>query len=138
MLDSTSFDNIIFLLAHAAVSMVAAEDSPLTDENSPDASLLYFNLVNSRDRLAEPFKSAGYTSNCLAMHPVVVPISSFNSVNNFADRNVLTNTASLIRSQYQWAKSSPALIGVVAQQLEMMMSPLLAAATQAEKVGGKM
>jgi len=124
-------------IAHAAVSMVTAEDSPVTADSPPEASLLYLNLVNSRNRLAEPFKSKGYTSNCLGMHPVVVPMSSFRSVSNFADRSVLTNTAGLIRSQYEWAKSSPALTGVIAQELELMLTPLLVAATQAEKVGKK-
>ena len=110
----------------------------MTDDSAPGSSLLYFNLVNGRNRLAKPYKDAGYSSNCLGMHPVVVPMTSFNSITNFEDTSLLTDIAGLIKAQYERAKSSPALVGVIAQQIELMLSPLVQAAVQAEKAGQQM
>lgn len=133
-----SLHKLITSIAHAALSMVAAEDSPMTDSTAPDASLLYFNLVNSRDRLATQYKEAGYTSNCIAMHPVAIPMAAFSTVTDFEDERILSNIATLIKDQYERAKSSPALVGVIAQQIELMLSPLVAAAAQAQKAGQSM
>jgi len=125
-------------VAHGALSMVCAEDNPLTESSNPDAAMLYYGLVDARKRLVEPYKSQSpYSGYCLAMSPIIIPMSSFKEVKDFAEASVLKMTAGMVKEQYQWQKAAPALLGVIAQEVELMLAPLNTMAAEAEKAGQK-
>jgi len=62
----------------------------------------------------------------------------FTSTETLSEWEVLKRIAGVIESQYEEAKSSPALAAVVAQEVEIMLEPLIDAAKQAERAGEEM
>ena len=70
----STYGCLIHRIAHATLSMAVAEDNPITDA-TPDATLLYFGIVDVSHRLEDRYP---YPGICLAASSQVVPKRSFN------------------------------------------------------------
>lgn len=126
------------MTAHAALTMVTIEDNPPTASTPAEATFYYYGLVDGRKRLAEPYSARdGYTGYCLAMTPILIPVvSTFKDKDaKVPSKEVLLAVSKLLREAYARQKGYPALLGIGAQEVELLMQPIKEAAKEAAKEG---
>ena len=72
------------------------------------------------------------------MSPILVPMSSFNGVQNFEDVDLITKISNIVKDQYAWQRSEPALLGPSAQAIGCMLAPLFTTVGEARETGNEL
>ncbi|KZV87145.1 hypothetical protein EXIGLDRAFT_724036 [Exidia glandulosa HHB12029] len=103
-------------IVHAAAYLSALHDNP---DVKDDASFFVFGLADCRGRLAPPYNEPlGYPGYCLGISGVAVPLSQVKGEDRKAQ---LRSIAEVIKVEYAAQKAHPALLGVVAQEVELFL-----------------
>jgi hypothetical protein len=113
------------------------KDNPPVASTPADAVLFNFGLVNSRYTLKEPYSIRdGFTGNCLAMSPLVIPVSRFVGVkgDEFISRDLLLSTAEIVKKEYKKQKDYESLLAASAHA-GVMLGGSLTKILEAKKSG---
>ncbi|EJD54699.1 hypothetical protein AURDEDRAFT_156476 [Auricularia subglabra TFB-10046 SS5] len=104
-------------LVHAAVFLSATSDNPPSETTPADASFFTFGLMDCRSRLAPPHNDS-YAGYCLGISGINVPLSM---VSGETSTERLLAVANGVREEYAKQKALPALLGVIAQEIDLVL-----------------
>ncbi|GBE89886.1 hypothetical protein SCP_1702120 [Sparassis crispa] len=114
-------------IAHAAISLVCALDNPPNTSTSPDARFAYYGLADSRTRLAALYsEKLGYPGYALGVSVIQIPVSAAVATAGESNEQVLLRLASIVKDEYTKQRAYPSLLGVVCQQVDLMILGLKA------------
>jgi hypothetical protein len=111
------------------------KDNPPDASTPADAVLFAFGAVNCRYTLKEPYSVRdGFPGNCLAVSPLVIPVSSFLGVkgDEFLSRDLLLSTAEIVKKEYKKQKDYEGLL-VASAHTGVMLGESLVKIVEARK-----
>lgn len=112
-----------YVTVHGALSLIAIEDNPPPEDDSIDADIVSYGLVNSRGRLASPYNGAQcYPGFCVALAIFRFPFSTARpAFEGESERERLVRAASVIKSLVQKQKSCPSLLAILPPLVETIL-----------------
>ncbi|GBE83323.1 hypothetical protein SCP_0503710 [Sparassis crispa] len=114
-------------VAHAAVTLVCALDNPPSASTPPDATFVYYGLVDGRARLAEPYSGKlGYPGYALGMTAIQVPVSAAVPAAGEGERDVLLRLSGIVKDEYAKQRAYESLMAIVCQEVDIMLGGMKA------------